>query len=48
VTNWGGTKVGISGLDIFVYGLMLLAVVLYAPKGVVGTLLRNTVKGSGR
>jgi hypothetical protein len=25
-----------------------LAVVLYAPKGVVGTLLRNTVKGSGR
>jgi branched-chain amino acid transport system permease protein len=48
VTNWGGTKVGVSGLDIFVYGLMLLAVVLYAPKGVVGTLLRNTVKGSAR
>src|SRR5262249_6293873 len=48
VTNWGGTKVGISGIDILVYGLMLLVVVLYAPKGVVGTLLRNTVKGSGR
>ncbi len=48
VTNWGGTKVGISGLDIFVYGLMLLVVVLYAPKGIVGTVLRNAVKGGSR
>jgi branched-chain amino acid transport system permease protein len=45
ITNWGGTKVGVSGLDIFVYGLMLLAVVMYAPKGVVGTLLRNATTG---
>ena len=48
ITNWGGTKVGISGIDILVYGLMLLAVVLYAPKGIVGTVLRNAVKGGAR
>jgi branched-chain amino acid transport system permease protein len=48
VTNWGGTKVGISGLDIFVYGVMLLVVVLYAPKGIVGTVLRNAMKGGAR
>jgi branched-chain amino acid transport system permease protein len=38
VTNWGSTKIGVSGLDILVYGLMLLVVVLRAPKGVVGWL----------
>src|SRR5215471_4025383 len=48
VTNWGGTKIGVSGVDILVYGLMLLAVVLYAPKGIVGSVLRNAVKGPGR
>ncbi|MGZ5865183.1 MAG: branched-chain amino acid ABC transporter permease [Xanthobacteraceae bacterium] len=36
VTNWGSTKLGIEGLDILVYGIMLLVVVLRAPKGVVG------------
>jgi branched-chain amino acid transport system permease protein len=36
VTNWGGSKVGIEGLDILIYGLMLLLVVLRAPQGVVG------------
>lgn len=38
VTNWGGTKLGIEGVDVLVYGLMLLIVVLRAPKGVVGWL----------
>ncbi|MFL6796910.1 MAG: branched-chain amino acid ABC transporter permease [Xanthobacteraceae bacterium] len=36
VTNWAGAKVGIAGLDILIYGLMLLLVVLRAPRGVVG------------
>src|SRR5262249_58204185 len=42
VTNWGGTKVGISGVAIFVYGLMLLAGGIYAPQRVVRALLRDT------
>ncbi|HEY1384240.1 MAG TPA: branched-chain amino acid ABC transporter permease [Dongiaceae bacterium] len=36
LTNWGSTKVGVSGGDILVYGLLLLVVVLRAPKGIVG------------
>jgi len=36
VTNWGSTKIGVSGADILVYGLLLLVVVLRAPKGIVG------------
>jgi branched-chain amino acid transport system permease protein len=48
VTNWGGTKIGVSGVDILVYGLMLLVVVLYAPKGIVGAVLRNAMKGTDR
>jgi len=47
LTNWGGSKLGIVGLDILVYGLMLLVVVLRAPKGIVGALLRAT-GGSAR
>ena len=35
-TNWGSTKLGIVGVDILVYGLLLLAVVMCAPKGIVG------------
>lgn len=35
-TNWGSTKLGIAGVDILVYGLLLLAVVMYAPKGIMG------------
>jgi branched-chain amino acid transport system permease protein len=45
VTNWGSTKLGIEGLDILVYGLMLLVVVLRAPKGVVGLLPRAIQRG---
>jgi branched-chain amino acid transport system permease protein len=36
VTNLGSTKLGLTGVDILVYGIMLLVVVLRAPKGVVG------------
>ncbi|HVG51310.1 MAG TPA: branched-chain amino acid ABC transporter permease [Xanthobacteraceae bacterium] len=36
VTNFAATKIGVEGLDILVYGMMLLVVVLWAPKGVVG------------
>ncbi len=35
-TNWGSTKLGVAGIDILVYGLLLLAVVMYAPKGIMG------------
>ncbi|HEX4111797.1 MAG TPA: branched-chain amino acid ABC transporter permease [Stellaceae bacterium] len=35
-TNWGSSKLGIAGVDILVYGLLLLAVVMYAPKGIMG------------
>jgi branched-chain amino acid transport system permease protein len=46
VTNWGSTKLGIEGLDILVYGLMLLTVVLRAPKGVVGLLSKSMQLGT--
>ena len=36
LTNWGGTKAGIEGADLLVYGLILLIVVLRAPQGIVG------------
>ena len=48
VTNWGSTKIGIDGLDILVYGLMLLVVILRAPSGIVGVVLKNTVAGGAR
>jgi branched-chain amino acid transport system permease protein len=41
ITNFGSTKLGVEGLDILVYGLMLLVVVLRAPKGVVGLMSRS-------
>ena len=44
VTNWGATKLEINGLDILVYGLMLLFVVLRAPKGIVGFVMQNVQK----
>lgn len=47
VTNWGGAKLGISGIDILVYGLMLLVVVLRAPKGIVGWLFRSPQGSKG-
>ena len=37
-TNWGSTKLNMTGLDILVYGLMLLVVVLRAPQGIVGLM----------
>ena len=33
VTNWFSTKIGVEGVDILVYGLMLLIVILRAPTG---------------
>jgi len=40
-TNWGATKLGLIGVDILVYGLVLLLVVLWAPQGIVGMLPRR-------
>lgn len=36
VTNLGASKLGLTGVDILVYGLMLLFVILRAPSGIVG------------
>jgi branched-chain amino acid transport system permease protein len=41
VTNWGATRAGFIGVDILVYGLVLLIVVLWAPQGIVGVLSRK-------
>jgi branched-chain amino acid transport system permease protein len=48
ITNWGSTKLGINGLDILVYGVMLLAVVLRAPRGIVGLVFKNAVGRNSR
>jgi branched-chain amino acid transport system permease protein len=48
VTNWGSTKIGVEGLDILVYGLMLLVVILRAPSGIVGLVFKNAVSGGRR
>jgi branched-chain amino acid transport system permease protein len=48
VTNWGSTKIGVEGLDILVYGLMLLVVILRAPSGIVGLVFKNAVSGGHR
>ena len=42
LTNWAGTKAGIEGADLLVYGLILLIVVLRAPQGVVGLFARGS------
>jgi branched-chain amino acid transport system permease protein len=40
-TNWGSTRFGLVGVDILVYGLVLLLVVLWAPGGIVGMVRRR-------
>ncbi len=45
-TNWGATTLGIQGGDILVYGVVLLLVVLYAPRGIVG-LFRRQPRSTG-
>ena len=40
-TNWGATRFGFSGVDILVYGLVLLIVVLWAPQVIVGVLWKG-------
>ena len=42
VTNWAATRAGVEGADILVYGLVLLIVVLKAPRGIVGLFQRGT------
>jgi len=44
ITNWGSTKLGLVGVDVLVYGLVLLMVVLWAPKGIVGMLSRRSTR----
>jgi branched-chain amino acid transport system permease protein len=36
LTNWGATAYGVEGIDILVYGCVLLLVVLFAPRGIIG------------
>jgi branched-chain amino acid transport system permease protein len=40
-TNWGATRLGVIGVDILIYGLVLLIVVLWAPRGIVGMLSKG-------
>jgi branched-chain amino acid transport system permease protein len=47
ITNWGATKAGLTGVDILVYGLLLLVVILRAPTGIAG-LLQKPQGGAGR
>lgn len=37
-TNWASTKLALEGVDVLVYGLMLLGIIILAPAGVIGTL----------
>jgi len=46
ITNWGSTKIGVEGLDILAYGLMLLVVILRAPKGLIGLIVRDAARGA--
>jgi branched-chain amino acid transport system permease protein len=48
ITNWGSTKIGVEGLDVLVYGLMLLVVILRAPNGIVGMVFKNAVARGSR
>ena len=41
ITNWAAAKLNLVGVDILVYGLVLLLVVLWAPKGIVGVLKKR-------
>lgn len=52
-TNWASTKLGLQGVDVLVYGSVLLLVVLYAPAGIVGAVRgwqarRAPAKGGGQ
>jgi branched-chain amino acid transport system permease protein len=44
VTNWGSSKIGVEGGDILVYGIALLVIVLWAPKGIVGLVVKRAVE----
>jgi branched-chain amino acid transport system permease protein len=49
ITNWGSTKFGLTGVDVLVYGLLLLVVILRAPTGIAGLLQRpQSSAGRGR
>ncbi len=41
VTNWGATRFDVEGADVLVNGIVLLLVVLYAPRGIVGLFARR-------
>ncbi len=40
-TNWASTRLGFQGVDVLVYGLLLLLVVVYAPSGILGAVTRR-------
>lgn len=41
LTNWWATVADVHGADTLVYGIVLLVVVLFAPRGVMGSLRRR-------
>jgi branched-chain amino acid transport system permease protein len=48
LTNLGSTKLGLTGVDVLVYGLLLLVVILRAPEGIVGLLRKPARRAGGR
>jgi branched-chain amino acid transport system permease protein len=48
LTNLGSTRFGLTGVDILVYGLLLLVVILRAPTGIVGLLRPSGGRGKAR
>ena len=44
-TNWGSTKLGLEGIDILVYGLLLLGIIIVAPAGLLG-MIRGFAKST--
>jgi len=45
-TNYGATLLGVRGGDVLVYGVVLLGVVLYAPRGILGLFRRRAGSGA--
>ena len=45
-TNYGATLLGVRGGDVLVYGVVLLLVVLYAPRGILGLFRRRAGGGA--
>jgi branched-chain amino acid transport system permease protein len=48
ITNWASTKLGLQGVDVLAYGLMLLLIVMRAPQGILGRIALGRAAGRRR